>query len=148
MPFCIVSDVNECFPDEISVEYNHLAHNCHADANCTNTKGSFYCTCLSGYSGNGVDCAGRCPGGTRLSRTVPRSSRNSLKFFPRNLYLKFLVTLFGSNSYVACTTPCTSFVTRQSATFSFNEIHRRKKSTFLLIKIELKRLRPIFYIER
>jgi len=51
--------VNECFPGQISDEYLHLAHNCHVDANCTNTKGSFYCTCLNGYSGNGVACVGR-----------------------------------------------------------------------------------------
>ena len=52
-------DVNECFPNEISEEYGHLAHNCHADAKCTNTKGSFYCTCVNGYSGNGVNCIGK-----------------------------------------------------------------------------------------
>ena len=54
-----LSDVDECFPGQISDEYLHLAHNCHADANCTNTKGSFYCTCLNGYSGDGVLCAGK-----------------------------------------------------------------------------------------
>ena len=32
--------------------------NCHADANCTNTKGSFYCMCHTGYSGDGVTCVG------------------------------------------------------------------------------------------
>jgi len=58
VPFCTVSDVNECFPNEISDEYIHLAHNCHADANCTNTNGSFYCTCYTGYSGDGVTCVG------------------------------------------------------------------------------------------
>ena len=52
-------DVNECFPDQISAEYRHLAHNCNVDANCSNTKGSFYCTCHTGYSGDGVTCIGK-----------------------------------------------------------------------------------------
>ena len=56
--FFTVSDVNECSPDQLSVEYQDLSHNCHPDANCTNTKGSFYCTCLTGYFGNGVICQG------------------------------------------------------------------------------------------
>ena len=56
-PF-ISSDVNECHPSEISEEYKNLSHNCHVDANCTNTKGSFFCTCLNGYSGDGVMCVG------------------------------------------------------------------------------------------
>ena len=49
------SDIDECFPDRISAEY---AHNCHGDSNCSNTKGSFYCTCYAGYSGDGVLCVG------------------------------------------------------------------------------------------
>ena len=56
--FLLFVDIDECFPDQISDEYHHLAHNCHADANCTNTKGSFSCMCLNGYSGNGVSCVG------------------------------------------------------------------------------------------
>ena len=50
--------MDECFPDQISDEYLHLAHNCHADANCSNTKGSFVCMCHTGYSGDGVVCLG------------------------------------------------------------------------------------------
>lgn len=45
----IFSDIEECVTE---------TDNCHADANCTNTKGSFYCTCHHGYSGNGVTCLG------------------------------------------------------------------------------------------
>ena len=54
----IISDIDECFPAQISDKYIDLAHNCHLDANCSNTKGSFYCMCHTGYSGDGVICAG------------------------------------------------------------------------------------------
>ena len=32
------------------------AHNCDENANCTDTEGSFQCTCFSGYIGNGTFC--------------------------------------------------------------------------------------------
>ncbi|XP_073250321.1 uncharacterized protein [Porites lutea] len=40
-------DINECEAGK---------HNCHANANCKNTKGSFECICKPGYSGDGVNC--------------------------------------------------------------------------------------------
>jgi len=32
--------------------------NCHAQATCRNSPGSFNCTCNLGYSGNGTFCEG------------------------------------------------------------------------------------------
>ena len=49
--FCtLFSDNNECTDG---------TNNCHANAACTNTDGSFTCACNTGYSGNGVTCTGR-----------------------------------------------------------------------------------------
>ena len=43
-------DVNEC---------DDGTDNCHVNADCTDTIGSFQCTCSLGYSGDGVDnCTG------------------------------------------------------------------------------------------
>ena len=47
--FNFLLDNNEC---------TLATHNCHDDATCTNTYGSFYCTCNIGFTGNGVNCSG------------------------------------------------------------------------------------------
>ena len=39
-------DKNECI----------LGHTCHNDATCTNTDGSFTCSCKIGYEGDGQTC--------------------------------------------------------------------------------------------
>ena len=39
-------------------ECTENSDNCHGNANCTNTIGSFNCTCKLGYSGDGVSCSG------------------------------------------------------------------------------------------
>ena len=40
------ADINECASSN--------ANNCDVRANCTNTEGSFSCSCMSGYSGAGT----------------------------------------------------------------------------------------------
>ena len=47
--FCVSSDINEC---------TMLFGDCHSNATCNNTDGSYYCTCDIGYTGNGSFCEG------------------------------------------------------------------------------------------
>ena len=49
MPDFFFADINECEAGK---------HNCHVNASCKNTEGSFECTCKPGYTGNGVECTG------------------------------------------------------------------------------------------
>ena len=44
------ADVDECERNE---------DNCHENAQCINTEGSFTCSCNTGYTGNGVNCSSK-----------------------------------------------------------------------------------------
>ena len=44
-----ISDVDECARDD----------ECHVNAQCTNTDGSYTCRCLDGYAGDGKNCRGK-----------------------------------------------------------------------------------------
>ena len=52
MQFVFYADINECESEE---------NNCHENANCTNTEGSFTCSCNPGYTGDGVNCTSKRP---------------------------------------------------------------------------------------
>ncbi|XP_072048605.1 cell adhesion molecule Dscam1-like [Amphiura filiformis] len=43
-----ISDIDECSNSNLNA--------CDPNANCTNTDGSYYCTCLDGFRGNGETC--------------------------------------------------------------------------------------------
>ena len=46
-----ISDINEC-TDGI--------HTCDSNATCSDSIGTFTCTCNSGYTGDGQSCMGKC----------------------------------------------------------------------------------------
>ena len=48
--FSLHLDINECSTN---------AHNCDANAFCTNSEGSYNCTCSPGYNGNETLCTGK-----------------------------------------------------------------------------------------
>ena len=50
--FMLPSDIDECLGD---------TDTCHSNATCTNSIGSYLCTCVTGYTGNGFLCAGTFP---------------------------------------------------------------------------------------
>ena len=47
--FHVRAEINECTTD---------VDDCHAQAICSNSVGSFSCTCHTGYTGNGKHCSG------------------------------------------------------------------------------------------
>ena len=47
--FIIFKEINECTDN---------TNNCNAFATCSNTEGSYICTCNNGYSGDGINCLG------------------------------------------------------------------------------------------
>ena len=48
--FLFLSDMDECTLG---------THNCHMNASCTNVPGSYGCTCLNGFNGDGENCTGK-----------------------------------------------------------------------------------------
>jgi len=47
MSFLMLADIDEC---------TSSVHDCHSFASCTNTVGSFSCSCNHPYTGNGKTC--------------------------------------------------------------------------------------------
>ena len=77
--FCFHTDIDECANDDLN--------NCHEDANCTNTGGSFNCSCNDGYSGSGTECTGKF---VASSSYVYIPVRNSSSLLPKYLFVIYL----------------------------------------------------------
>ena len=48
--YSLIIDINEC---DLEI------HTCHSNASCTDTVGSFNCTCTEGFEGDGFNCTGK-----------------------------------------------------------------------------------------
>ncbi|CAG0881855.1 unnamed protein product [Darwinula stevensoni] len=64
-------------PDENECKYRP----CDVFARCTNTMGSFYCSCYPGYEGDGFTCQGRLPHHAPENR-IPLSSERDIACLP------------------------------------------------------------------
>ena len=51
MDLSLLTDIDECS--------NAETNECHSNASCNNTEGSYTCRCLEGYQGDGKNCSGR-----------------------------------------------------------------------------------------
>ena len=71
--WCCLADINECMTG---------SHNCNSNASCSNTNGSFLCSCNDGFSGNGTSCDGTC-------RRKWSKSLGNLKKRPRVCWIMF-----------------------------------------------------------
>ncbi len=63
--FAHITDIDECV---------EATHDCHANADCTDTDGSFICSCKVGFTGNGLTCTG-----TYIHISTPTHTKCSIK---------------------------------------------------------------------
>ena len=55
------TDIDECERD---------TDNCNTNANCSDTEGSFNCTCVTGYEGDGVNCTSKSESNLALNMPI------------------------------------------------------------------------------
>ena len=87
-----VADVNECLMSS--------ANNCDVNAECSNSHGSFFCTCEPEYTGNGTHCQGR-------NSTIIRN--RYFNFMEKNFsWKKILLQFLNCHFVCVCLSICLS----------------------------------------
>ena len=74
--FCLtalVADIDEC----------SLSHGCDSSATCQNTDGSYTCSCINGYTGDGITCRGTLGAGIETFPYLIQSLKNSIPLYDR-----------------------------------------------------------------
>ena len=56
--FIFLKKQNTEFSKLDGMECQDGVHNCHEQATCNETEGSYSCTCKTGWTGDGFDCQG------------------------------------------------------------------------------------------
>ena len=78
-------DIDECLMDV-----------CHVNATCSNTAGSYECTCQSGFSGDGLTCTGSCSNNIKCMQIFVSFSITDVTLYRLNgLFLNCLQPLFN-----------------------------------------------------
>ena len=86
------SDIDEC----------SSANECHLDATCTNTKGSYNCTCQDGFEGDGKNCTGKILLKSITTKSLQeknlQKANYSSTFLQSFWFVTVLVSLFSNKS--------------------------------------------------
>ena len=73
-------------------------NDCHVNAECTNTNGSYTCNCNNGYDGDGISCQGKCA----LMSFAERKQKNLINFI---IVLKLTsISFLSGKKYKSCDT--------------------------------------------
>ena len=109
--YFLAPDIDEC----------RIANQCHQNATCNNTKGSYNCTCNEGFKGDGrINCTGKV-----LLRSIPNhQSQNG--------------TFLSSKTELPATFKFARLTTQEFSVSSFDSLSTLPKSSLFRILISFK----------
>ena len=84
--------MDECVDEE--------ENQCHPNALCTNTEGSYVCRCIKGYEGDGTNCTGKLRYLLCYSVTFQGKSMFATHFWDRCTFCSFISELIPAFAYL------------------------------------------------